>query len=104
MKPRILAQGKAKAGKCITQRAAEERGLVCVHGRTVGEAVSERHRKATEIHLDADLLDDAAMPAVDYRLPGGLSAAELSVILRTQVDSGKAVGLEITVFNRFFRR
>jgi arginase len=39
------------------------------------------------------------MPAVDYRLPGGLSAAELSVILRTLVDSGKAVGLEITVFN-----
>ncbi len=51
------------------------------------------------IHLDADVLDDAAMPAVDYRLPGGLSAAELSVILRTLVDSGKAVGLEITVFN-----
>ena len=39
------------------------------------------------------------MPAVDYRLPGGLSAAELSVILRTLVDSGKAVGLDITVFN-----
>jgi hypothetical protein len=28
------------------------------------------------------------MPAVDYGLPGGLSAAELSVILRTLVDSG----------------
>jgi arginase len=39
------------------------------------------------------------MPAVDYRLPGGLSAAELSVILRSLVDSGKAVGLEITDFN-----
>jgi arginase family enzyme len=42
--------------------------------RELIEAVSERHRKATEIHLDADVLDDAAMPAVDYRLPGGLLA------------------------------
>jgi len=25
------------------------------------------------LHLDADVLDDAIMPAVDYRLPGGLS-------------------------------
>ena len=51
------------------------------------------------IHLDADVLDDAVMPAVDYRLPGGLSLAELSAVLRTCVGSDKAVGLEITVFN-----
>jgi arginase len=51
------------------------------------------------IHLDADVLDDAVMPAVDYRLPGGLSPTELSAVLRTLADSGKAVGLEITVFN-----
>jgi arginase len=31
------------------------------------------------IHLEADVLDDAAMPAVDYRLPGGLSAASRPV-------------------------
>jgi arginase len=36
---------------------------------------------------------------VDYRLPGGLSLAELSSILRTLMASGKAVGMEITVFN-----
>ncbi len=51
------------------------------------------------IHLDADILDDSAMPAVDYRLPGGLSTAELSRILRTLMESGRAVGVEITVFN-----
>jgi arginase family enzyme len=37
--------------------------------------------------------------AVDYRLPGGLSLAELSAVLHTLVHSGKAVGLEITVFD-----
>jgi arginase len=51
------------------------------------------------IHLDADVLDDAVMPAVDYRLPGGLSPTELSAVLGVLVDSGKAVGLDITVFN-----
>jgi arginase len=35
------------------------------------------------IHLDADALDDAIMPAVDYRLPDGLSWGELDIILRT---------------------
>src|ERR687896_786479 len=51
------------------------------------------------IHLDADVLDDAIMPAVDYRLPGGLSWDELTAVLRGAVASDHAVGLEITIFN-----
>jgi len=30
------------------------------------------------IHLDADVLDDAIMPAVDYRLEDGLSYSDLT--------------------------
>ena len=51
------------------------------------------------IHLDADVLDDRIMPAVDYRLPGGLSWVELSATLRTVVGTGKAVGLNVGIFN-----
>lgn len=51
------------------------------------------------IHLDADVLDDVIMPAVDYRLPGGLSWAELASVLRIATDSGRAVGIEITIYN-----
>jgi arginase len=51
------------------------------------------------IHLDADVLDDAIMPAVDYRLPGGLSWAELVSVLRIAMNSGRAVGIEITIYN-----
>jgi arginase len=51
------------------------------------------------IHLDADVLDDAIMPAVDYRMPGGLQWDELAAILRTAVASGKALGIDITIFN-----
>lgn len=51
------------------------------------------------IHLDADVLDDTLMPAVDYRLPGGLSWQELTDILRTAFASGRVLGLDVTIFN-----
>ncbi len=51
------------------------------------------------IHLDADILDDSIMPAVDYRLNGGLSFYELSELLKIIVASGRSVGMDITIFN-----
>jgi Arginase family len=51
------------------------------------------------IHLDCDAVDDALMPAVDYRLPDGLSWAELETVLRLAIDGGSVVGVEITIFN-----
>jgi arginase len=51
------------------------------------------------MHVDADVLDDSIMAAVDYRLPGGLSSDELSFVLRAASTSPHAVGMEITIFN-----
>ncbi|MFD9036499.1 arginase family protein [Streptomyces sp. NPDC059567] len=51
------------------------------------------------IHLDVDVLDDAIMPAVDYRQPGGLSWAELEDVLRTALAHEGAVGFDVTIFN-----
>jgi arginase len=51
------------------------------------------------IHVDADCLDDAIMPAVDYRLAGGLHPEELVVLLRAALASGRALGIEITIYN-----
>jgi arginase len=51
------------------------------------------------VHLDADVLDDSVMPAVDYRLPGGLTWDELESVLRTALSSGRATGLDVTIFN-----
>jgi arginase len=51
------------------------------------------------IHLDVDVLDDAVMPAVDYRMTDGLDFDELAAVLRTAVASGRAVGINITIFN-----
>jgi arginase len=51
------------------------------------------------IHLDADCLDDAIMPAVDFRVPGGLSWDELAAALRIVLASVKAVGIEVAIYN-----
>ena len=51
------------------------------------------------IHLDADVVSDALMPAVDYRVADGLSWDELCTVLQTALASGRAVGIEITIYN-----
>jgi arginase len=50
------------------------------------------------IHLDVDVLDDAIMPAVAYRMPDGLSWEELQTILSAAMRSGRARGINITIF------
>ena len=70
--------------------------------RAARDAIERLMRPELEgfwVHLDCDVLDDAVMPAVDYRLPGGLSWDELETVLQVAVDSGRAVGLEVTIFN-----
>lgn len=54
------------------------------------------------IHLDADVLHDEAMPAVDYRMPDGLWPEELSEALAVVLASPLAVGMEVTIYNPTF--
>jgi arginase len=51
------------------------------------------------IHLDADVLDDTVMPAVDYRLDDGLSYSDLTEVLNVLLATKRAVGMTITIFN-----
>jgi arginase len=51
------------------------------------------------IHFDADVLDDGVMPAVDYRLSGGLTRGEIGCVLSNALAHPGAVGMEITIFN-----
>jgi arginase len=39
------------------------------------------------------------MPAVDYRLNGGLSWQEMITTLQIALASGRAVGMEVTIYN-----
>ena len=39
------------------------------------------------------------MPAVDYRLPGGLQLQELGIVLEHALASRRAVGMEVSIYN-----
>ncbi|MGZ4398338.1 MAG: arginase family protein, partial [Gaiellaceae bacterium] len=51
------------------------------------------------VHLDVDVLDDAIMPAVDYRNAGGLTWDQASELLRGLLTEPRACGLDVTIYN-----
>jgi arginase len=51
------------------------------------------------VHLDADIIDPEAMPAVDSPDPGGLRLADVGALLGTLLASPRAVGLEVTILD-----
>ena len=51
------------------------------------------------IHFDTDVLSDDINPAVDYRLPGGLSFTEAAQVIHSILATGKAAGISVTIFN-----
>jgi arginase len=68
-------------------------------GRAAVEHLCRPELDGFWIHLDVDVLDDAIMPAVDYRMPDGLSWEELEIILGAAMRSRRARGIDITIFN-----
>lgn len=51
------------------------------------------------VHVDADVLDPAVMPAVDSPEPGGLMLDELADLLTPLVRHPAALGLELTIYD-----
>jgi arginase len=65
-------------------------------------ALESEGREGFWIHLDADVLEDDVMPAVDYRMPDGLWPEELMDALTVVLASPFAVGMEVTIYNPAF--
>jgi arginase len=100
----------AEAEQHGSQRIEDTRITVYELGAIRTEGIERAARSAVKslsssdtdgfwIHLDADVLNDAIMPAVDYRMPGGLHWTEFEAILRTAIASGRAVGFHVGIFN-----
>lgn len=51
------------------------------------------------LDLDVDVLDDALMPAVDYREPDGLLPREVIEIVQSVAAMTSIVGMEVTIYN-----
>lgn len=50
-------------------------------------------------HLDCDVLDDAILPYVDDRLPGGLGEDELVDVLRGVRGAADVHGMTVTIYD-----
>jgi arginase len=79
-------------------QAVRKAGVAKAAAAAVGQ-LSNEDRRGFWIHLDVDVLDDAVMPAVDYRMSDGLDFDELIAVLKAAMASGRAVGLNLTIFN-----
>jgi arginase len=51
------------------------------------------------LHLDLDVLDETALPAVDYPMPGGLRWDELTLLLTPLARSPHLIGVDVTIYN-----
>jgi arginase len=65
----------------------------------VSDAVSNHGTQPFWCHVDADVLDDNIMPAVDYRQPGGLKPKELTALLRRAAQTKCMAGLSVAIYN-----
>ena len=80
----------------------KELGITNAASEAVEKLLQQNELLGFWIHIDADVLDDSIMPAVDYRLNGGLSFCELSELLKIIFASGRSVGMDVTIFNPNF--
>jgi arginase len=78
--------------------AMREKGLVET-GRLAAERVGREELAGFWIHVDADVLDPAVMPAVDSPEPGGPGVEELAELLAPLVSHPGALGMELTIYD-----
>jgi arginase len=72
------------------------------YGRAAGAVLERLAQPSLDgfwIHLDADVLDAAVMPAVDSPEPEGPDLEQLSELLRPLVSHPRAVGMELTIYD-----
>jgi arginase len=94
----VGADLRATGALVVSLADLRERGM-----RTVAQEVRRHLYDAGVdgflIHVDADVLDDALMPAVDYRIPDGLSGEEFSTLVGAFLADDRATALDVTVYN-----
>ncbi|XXY40716.1 arginase family protein [Sorangium sp. So ce260] len=95
VRPRLEAHGRGEAAGA----APRLRPGGAPAGAPRGASRDTRVLDGFFIHVDADCLDDDIMPAVDYRMAGGLSWDELASALQIAIGSARAVGIEMTIYN-----
>lgn len=84
--------------KCFDLFAIEAQGTAAISGEIL-QHISRLETDGFWIHFDTDVLSDEINPAVDYRLPGGLSFEQVEHFLKDLLKTGRIAGISITIFN-----
>lgn len=82
----------------FTAQQVERIGVTDLGGR-VTQHLTERGLDRVWLHLDLDVLDERALPAVDSPGRPGLDFAQLTELLNTLVGTGRLVGLDVCVYD-----
>ena len=101
METALETRATARRGSTITvlDLAAVRKIGVAEAARRAVDRFERNELDGFWVHLDADVLDDEVMPAVDSRQPDGLSRDELIALLKALLASRLAVGMEVTIFD-----
>jgi arginase len=91
-----LAEASSVLAQVIPARRVAQAGPAAT-AEAILRTVDASHLDGYWLHLDVDILDPTAMPAVDSPAPGGLQPAELTELLAALAP--RASGAHITVFD-----
>ena len=83
---------------CFDLKLIREKGIESVNSDVL-EHVNALNVDGLWIHYDTDSLSDDLNPAVDYRIPGGLTFEEVELMQRSLLKTGRVAGMSITCFN-----
>ena len=83
---------------CISM-AAIENDVIDVSVEKMLHKLNNIHVAGFWIHFDTDVLNDEINPAVDYRLPGGLSFEHAETIVKKLLGTGQMIGMSVSVYN-----
>ncbi|WP_207515871.1 arginase family protein [Longitalea luteola] len=84
--------------RCFSMVEINDRGIEQVMAEAL-PYILELSVESCWIHFDTDVLADEINPAVDYRLPGGLSFAQVEYVLRNIFQAVSIAGISVTCFN-----
>jgi arginase len=84
--------------RCYSLAEIEKSGIENI-ATAILQYVQKLPVEACWIHFDTDVLSDEINPAVDYRLPGGLSFNQVEHLLQVLFASIPIAGISVTVFN-----
>lgn len=84
--------------RCFDFNTIQKHGIESILEKVV-HAIAHTEVENFWLHFDTDVLSDEENPAVDYRLPGGVSVQQFEKLLKGLLSTNRIIGMTVTIFN-----